>query len=75
MSTGLRTAVRAHTANGQTEHMVYLELPAAGGDAMLVGVTDSKQLATEVARVFQRVIDCEKGWQRVISPDGKALRW
>lgn len=71
----LRAVVKPHTTPGGTEHMVFLELPAAGGDGMLVGVSDSKQLAIEVARVFQRIIDCEKGWQRVISPDGKPLRW
>lgn len=71
----LRAVVKPHVTAAGTEHMIYLELPAKGGDGCLIGVTETKEAADEIARVFQRVIDCEKGWQRVISPNGKPVRW
>lgn len=72
----LKASVEAHTSGqGATEHMIWLRLPAAGNDGCLVGVCETKAAADEIARVFQRIIDCEKSWQRVIAPQGKPFRY
>lgn len=34
------------------EHLVYLTVPAAGGDGLLLGVTDSEQAAEAIASSF-----------------------
>lgn len=72
----LKAVVEAHTSGlGAVEHMIWLRLPSAGGDGALVGVCESKAAADEIARVFQRIIDCEAGWPKVVRPAaGKLLR-
>lgn len=58
-----------------TEYPIWLRLPSAGGDGAMIAVTETRAAADEICRLLQRLIDCEKGWQRVISPNGTPQRW
>lgn len=47
----------SHTpATGRPEHLIFLEVPAAGGDGMLLGVVDSLEAAKAIASALRSLL-------------------
>ena len=42
--------------NGRPEHLIFLEVPAAGGDGMLLGVVDSLEAAKAIASALRSLL-------------------
>lgn len=65
----VRVNVEAYqSATGAVEHMIWLKVPEAGNDGVLLGVCDSRQAADEIAGAFQRLMDAIPALPRVVRP-------
>lgn len=45
--------------DGRVEQLIWLRVPAAGGDGILLGVCESQQAAVEIGSALQRLFDLQ----------------
>lgn len=68
----LRVSVEPETSQyGHTSHCIWLRVPEAGNDGMLLGVVESRQAADEIAGMFQKLVQALPGLPKVVIPGTK----